>query len=135
MRGCFGVRVCPKRADRQQRERGVTVFIVEDDPGVGDALGLLLRSLGHDVCVYGDAESFLATGQPASGDTVIVDLVLPGISGADLVRRLQKTPSPPRIAVISGQPQGAIDNQLRGMDVQHLLRKPLSEESISSVLN
>lgn len=116
------------------RKRRVTVFIVEDDPGVGDALGLLLRSLGHDVRVYGDAESFLAAGGPQAADTVIVDLVLPGLSGAELVRELLKQPSPPRIAVISGQPQGAIDTQLRGLSVPHLLRKPLNAESLSHVL-
>lgn len=112
----------------------MTIHIVEDDPGVSDSLVLLLRNLGHEAIAYPDAEAFFRQEPPGSGDTIIVDLLLPGISGAKVIRWLQRLASPPQIIAISGQPQAAIDVQLRGMKIPHLLRKPLTEETITLVL-
>lgn len=112
----------------------MTIHVLEDDPGVSDALVLLLRNLGHDAVAYPDAEAFFRQEPPATVDTIIVDLLLPGISGARVIRWLQRLADPPQIIAISGQPQSAIESQLRGMKISHLLRKPLTEETLTLVL-
>lgn len=113
----------------------MTIHIVEDDPGVSDSLVLLLRSLGHQAVAYADAETFFRQEPPSAADTIMIDLMLPGISGAKVIRWLQRLASPPRIIAISGQPQSAIEAQLRGMAMPRLLRKPLTEETITHVLD
>ncbi|MCS0495495.1 response regulator [Ancylobacter mangrovi] len=112
----------------------VRVHVVEDDAGVSDSLSLILQNLGHEVILYPDAEGLLRTTPPAGADTVIVDLSLPGISGGQLIRWLQKLASPPVLVVITGQSQGAIDHQLRGVSPVRVLRKPLNAESLLHVL-
>lgn len=112
----------------------VTIHIVEDDPGVSDSLVLLLRSLGHHAIAYPDAETFFRQEPPGAGDTIIIDLLLPGISGAKVIRWLQRLANPPTIIAISGQPQSAIEAQLRGMTMPRLLRKPLTEDVITQEL-
>ena len=116
------------------RNIAVTIHIVEDDPGVSDSLMVLLSNMGHDTIAYPDAESFFRNAPPASGDTIIVDLLLPGISGVGVIRWLQELKAPPRIVAITGQPQGAIENQLRGLSVPDVVRKPLSETSIARLV-
>jgi len=112
----------------------VTIHIVEDDPGVGDSLAMLLREIGHQVEVYPDAESFFEHTPPGPQDTVIVDLVLPGVSGVQLIRWLARLATPPRLIAISGQSRRAIDD-LFGNDLPPvLLRKPLTEESLVALL-
>jgi DNA-binding response OmpR family regulator len=111
------------------------IHILEDDPAVRDSLELLLRNMGHCVACYGDGESLLRAARPRPDDTVIVDLELPGITGAEVIVALQRLERPPRIIAMSGQPAAAIRKQLRGIDVPHLLRKPLNADEVAACLD
>lgn len=111
-----------------------TVHIVEDDPGVSDSLRFLLLALGHDVVSHLDAESFFECSPPTERDVVIVDLGLPGIGGAHVIRWLQQLTQRPRIIAISGQTQKVIEDELRGLPVVQLLRKPLSGTALVGIL-
>ncbi|MER2604688.1 MAG: response regulator [Siculibacillus sp.] len=111
-----------------------TIHIVEDDPGVSDSLRFLLQALGHDVVSHPDAESFFESAPPGGEDVVIVDLGLPGIGGAHVIRWLQQMNPRPRIIAITGQPQKVIEDELRGLPVVSVLRKPLSGDVLVSLL-
>jgi FixJ family two-component response regulator len=108
----------------------VAVYILEDDPGVRDSLRFLLEALGHVVFAFPDAETFFRAEPPIESDTMIIDLGLPGVGGADVVRWLQAQQARPKIICISGQSQKSIDEQLRGLGATELLRKPLSSDVI-----
>jgi FixJ family two-component response regulator len=112
----------------------VTIHIVEDDPAVRDSLAVLLENMGHQVACYTDGETFLRAAQPLAGDSIIIDLEQPGISGPEVIRRLHQHDQPPRIIVISGQPEAAIRRELSGIAVPHLLRKPLTVEDLAACL-
>jgi len=111
-----------------------TIHIVEDDPGVSDSLRFLLQALGHDVVSHPDAESFFESSPPGGRDVIIVDLGLPGIAGSHVIRWLLKLDPRPRIIAITGQAQKVIEDELRGLPVVELLRKPLSGEALVSLL-
>jgi len=125
--------VCLPRGGRT-KGNPVTVHIIEDDPGVGDSLALLLGQIGHEVRVYPDAESFFEASPPTAHDTVIVDLGLPGLSGVQLIRWLNGLRIPPKVIAITGQPHRAIMEMLEGERPAILLRKPLNEEALVSHL-
>ena len=110
------------------------VHVVEDDEGVSDSLGIILGNLGHDVVSHRNAESLFAGAPPIAADAVIVDLSLPGITGAQAVRWLLQLATPPHVVVITGQSQSAIDHQLRGLGPTQLMRKPLNFDAISMAL-
>lgn len=110
------------------------VHVVEDDAGVSDSLALILDNIGHQVVSYPDAESLFKVEPPGGEEAVIVDLSLPGIPGAQLVRWLLQLAAPPRVVVITGQSQSAIDHQLRGLSPSWLVRKPLDIDAITRVL-
>ncbi|HEY9214121.1 MAG TPA: response regulator [Ancylobacter sp.] len=107
---------------------------MEDDEGVSDSLGIILRNLGHDVVSHRNAESLFAGAPPVAADVVIVDLSLPGIPGGQVVRWLQQLAASPRVVVITGQSQSAIDHQLRGLAPIRLMRKPLDLDAITRAL-
>ncbi|MFD2182412.1 response regulator [Rhodoplanes azumiensis] len=115
----------------------MAVHVVEDDPGVSDSLAILLEHLGFEVVCHADAEDFFRAGPPAGQDIVFVDLILPGISGAELIRWLNGLKEPPRIVAMSGQSQNTIDLQLRGLEgvgAMSIIRKPLSHGAITQQL-
>lgn len=101
---------------------------------MSDSLGLILANLGYEVVSYPDAESLFRASPPAGRDTVIVDLSLPGISGGQVVRWLLKLAEPPRVVVISGQSQSAIDHQLRGLPSVGVVRKPLDVDTLARAM-
>jgi FixJ family two-component response regulator len=102
----------------------VAFLIVEDDSAVADALGALLAGAGHDTRVYSSAERLFDSGPPTGADTVIVDLGLPGVSGAALLRWLTALADPPKIVVISGKSSSVIERETQDITRLQVLRKP-----------
>ncbi len=110
------------------------VHVLEDDPGVADSLRFVLQAHGLDVVLHPDAESFFEAQPPGADDAVIVDLGLPGIGGAQVIRWLARLSPTPRIVAITGQTQKAIDGELRDLPPIRLLRKPLSGAALDALL-
>ena len=65
------------------------ILLVDDDPGIREVVGYSLRSEGFEVETATDGESALARAIEEPYDLVILDLMLPGISGTDVCRRLR----------------------------------------------
>lgn len=64
------------------------VFVIDDDPEVRAAYASLLRSVGHRVTGYANAEAFLAGDRPDCPACLILDVRLPGKSGLEFQREL-----------------------------------------------
>lgn len=69
---------------------GVVVHLVDDDPGVRNALAGSLQRLGHPVRAHASAEEFLAAYDPSSADCLVLDVALPGMNGLDLLTELAR---------------------------------------------
>lgn len=67
-----------------------TVFVVEDDEAVGEALDSLLRSAGYSVKLFRSAREFLVERSTNDIGCLILDVQLPDVSGLDLHQRLIK---------------------------------------------
>jgi FixJ family two-component response regulator len=67
-----------------------TVFVVEDDSAVREALDSLLRSAGFQVRLFSSANEFLLGRSPDDYGCLILDVRLPGASGLDLQQELVK---------------------------------------------
>jgi FixJ family two-component response regulator len=67
-------------------EQPPTVMVIDDDPGVRDSLGKLLRSAGFRVSLFGSVSEFLAADCPESPACMVLDVRLPGQSGLELMK-------------------------------------------------
>lgn len=67
---------------------GYTIYIIEDDLSVRDALGLSLGLHGHAVALYADAESFLEAYRPEWRGCLLIDIRMPGMDGLTLQKHL-----------------------------------------------
>lgn len=67
---------------------GYTVYIVEDDQSVRDALGLLLGLRGYPVALYADSLSFLQAYRPDWCGCLLIDIRMPGMDGLTLQKHL-----------------------------------------------
>jgi FixJ family two-component response regulator len=67
-----------------------TVFVVDDDPSVADAIRLLLRSVGLPSEAFGSGKDFLESYDPERPGCLVLDVRMPGMSGLDLQARLKE---------------------------------------------
>ncbi|MET8799752.1 response regulator transcription factor [Nocardia sp. NPDC004568] len=76
-----------------------SVLIVEDEESLADPLAFLLRKEGFEVTVVGDGPSALAEFDRSGADIVLLDLMLPGMSGTDVCKQLRTRSGVPVIMV------------------------------------
>jgi FixJ family two-component response regulator len=65
-----------------------TVYLVDDDPGVLNALSRLLRTGGYDVKAYSSPQLFLEEHDVAVPGCAVLDVSMPGLDGLELQRVL-----------------------------------------------
>jgi two-component system response regulator RegX3 len=73
------------------------ILVVEDEESYSDPLSYLLRREGYDVVVAETGPAALAQFESNGADLVLLDLMLPGLSGVDVCRRLRQRSSVPVI--------------------------------------
>jgi two-component system, OmpR family, response regulator MtrA len=67
-----------------------TVLLVEDDPAARQGLELALRRLGYGVRAARTGEAALRDFRDAAADVVVLDVMLPGLDGFEVCRRLRR---------------------------------------------
>jgi len=75
-------------AEKQSNENDSVIFIVDDDASVRDALAVLLTSAGFRTETYASCEDFLEAYSAGQRGCLILDMMLPQMSGLDLQKRL-----------------------------------------------
>ena len=75
------------------------VLVVEDEESYSDALAYLLRREGYDVEIAEDGPAALAERRQRGADIVLLDLMLPGMPGTEVCRRIRQLSNVPVIMV------------------------------------
>ena len=114
---------------------GYAVFVVEDDPSVRDALGLLLGLQGYPVVMFGDAESFLAARRPDWRGCLLVDIRMPGMDGLSLQRHLRESECLMPVIVMTGHGDVESARQAFRSDAIDFLEKPLDHERLAAAID
>jgi DNA-binding response OmpR family regulator len=102
------------------------VLVVDDEPGVRRALQRGLSAEGMDVMVAGDGNSALEIGRTGAYDLILLDIMLPGLSGYRVLQRLRAEGVRTPVLLVSAK-DGEID-QADGLDLgaDGYLVKPFS---------
>jgi FixJ family two-component response regulator len=105
-----------------------TVFIVDDDSAVRDALGLMLSLNGYRTSVFADAEAFLRIFSPDLYGCMLLDIRMPGIDGLALQKLLLERGSNLPVLVITGHGDVHSARAAFRSHAVDFLEKPLQEE-------
>ncbi|QTV80022.1 response regulator transcription factor [Microbacterium sp. NIBRBAC000506063] len=73
------------------------ILLVEDEPDLADPLAYLLRREGYDVEIAEDGPTALAAFRDRGADVVLLDLMLPGMSGTEVCRQIRSSSTVPII--------------------------------------
>lgn len=116
-------------------EGNPTVFIVDDDASVRDALKRLLRSVGLRCELFGLAQEFLRYRRPDLPSCLVLDVRLPGTSGLDLQRQLADAGI--QIPIIFITAHGDIPMSVRAMKAGavEFLPKPFRDQDLLEAIH
>ena len=105
------------------------VLVVDDDETVREVVVSYLRAGGHDVTEAGDGEAALTAMRRRRADIVVLDLMLPGIGGIEVCRRLRDLTEVPIIMLTA---LGAENDRLAGlrMGADDYVTKPFSPREL-----
>ena len=106
------------------------IAVVDDEPDVRAAIGLLLKSVGHQVQVFNSAQEYLDQYDPEQPGCLILDVRMPGISGLELQEQLNRLDYHPPIVMVSGH--GEIPMAVRAIKSGAIdfLQKPFSDQQL-----
>ena len=107
-----------------------TVFIVDDDAAVRDALSLFLSLRGFPTAVFACAEDFLRALEPQWRGVVIADIRMPGMSGLEMQEALAQHPARLPVVVITGHGDLAAARQAFRFNAVDFLEKPFDHEQL-----
>ena len=112
------------------------IWCVEDDDSIRDIEMYALQSAGYETRGFEDGESFRTALQKEQPDLVLLDLMLPGVDGMELLTGMRSSPTQKNIPVIITTAKGNEYDRVKGLDqgADYYLVKPFGVmELISTV--
>jgi two-component system response regulator FixJ len=107
-----------------------TIFIVDDDPSIRDALSLLFSLHGHPTALFACAEDFLRAVDPRWRGVVIADIRMGGMSGLELQEVLAQHPARLPVIVITAHADIAAARQAFKLEAIDFLEKPFDHDQL-----
>src|SRR5437764_4965993 len=105
-------------------------MVIDDDPGVRDSLGKLLRSTEFRVSLFGSVSEFLAADRPEGPACLVLDVRLPGQSGLELQRELADAKRQLPIIFITGHGDIPMSVQAMKGGAIEFLTKPFRDQDL-----
>jgi FixJ family two-component response regulator len=107
-----------------------TVFVVDDDEDMRQALDNLLRSVGHEVRLFGSTSEFLQKAPADASGCLVLDVRLPGVSGLEFQNQLARANAHIPIIFMTGH--GDIPMSVRAMKAGAIdfLTKPFRDQDM-----
>ncbi len=108
-----------------------TVLIVEDDPHVVELVSLYLGQDGHRVLTAGDGQEGLRLARESHPDLIVLDLMLPALSGLEVCRLVREESSVPIIMLTARVEE---EDRLAGLDLgaDDYVSKPFSPRELAA---
>jgi FixJ family two-component response regulator len=104
--------------------------VVDDDESVRESLPDLLRQSGFAAEAFPSAEAFLASDVLSDTSCLLLDIVMPGMSGPDLQRELIRRQQEIPVVFITGHGHGSVRPRLLAGGAVEWLVKPFSEAAL-----
>ncbi|WP_425398050.1 sigma-54-dependent transcriptional regulator [Aeoliella sp.] len=115
-------------------DQKLDLLLVDDDAELRDAMQAYFSSLGHRVAAADCGESALGTLASHSFTVAVVDMVMPGMSGLDLLARMKEETPECEVILLTGQ--GTIERAVEAMKLgaYDFLTKPVRMKQLETVV-
>jgi two-component system, OmpR family, response regulator len=100
---------------QRQKVQRVRVLVVEDDPGLGSLIKIFLEAAHHQVDIAEDGLEGLELALKTTYDVIVMDIVLPGMSGLEVLQRLRELEVDTPILILSGKSR--VGDRVAGLEL------------------
>ena len=110
------------------------VAVVDDDESVRESLPDLLREGGYAAVAFASAEAFLDAGDPVRTRCLVLDIAMPGMSGPELQRELQRRGQAIPVVFITANADDSVRPRLLAQGAVDCLFKPFSDTALLAAI-
>ena len=121
-------------SETQRPPSHADVLLVEDDPDLRDAMAWLFEDEGIPLRLANGGEQALAQVAAAMPGLVLLDLTMPGLQPADLVRRLRSAPHTARIPIVVLSAARDVAARARELGADGAVAKPYDVDDLIRVV-
>ena len=114
---------------------GPTVFVIDDQKAVRDALREMLSVFGFSVETYESADSFLAAVSDPEVGCIVADVRMPGTDGIELVRELARRKVRLPVVLISGHADVPMAVAGIKAGAEDFIEKPIDDAQLVAAIN
>ncbi len=114
--------------------QGAAVLVVDDDETVLESMAAVLRTAGHTVQTLQDAERAVDMVRRGRFDVVLCDLIMPGISGVDLVEQIRQVSQDTPVVLMSGYSTPELTRRALTSGAADVLSKPLTPATMLTIV-
>ncbi len=111
-----------------------TVHVVDDDEAMRHSLAFLLETAGHEVRTYASAIEFLEAVPGMERGCIVTDVRMPGLSGLELVERLNAMKVTDPVIVITGHADVPLAVNAMKAGVSDFIEKPFAQDLLLSAI-
>ena len=112
------------------RDNANIVAVIDDDNDVGDVLGGLLETMGHQVETFRSGTDFLATADFDRLACLVVDQNMPLMTGLEMIEQLSKKGVNIPALLITGVHDPEVERKAASLGVMTVLEKPMSHHEL-----
>ena len=112
----------------------VVVSVIDDDESVRESIPALLRTFGFIERAFDSAEAFLASDIIEATRCLVLDVVMPGMSGPELVEQLKQHPRPIPVIFVTALDHGDSCDRLVALGAVACLHKPFEPLALVDAL-
>jgi CheY-like chemotaxis protein len=109
------------------------ILLIDDDPNVREVLLHLLASFGYDVHAAHDPSSGLTRFKEGGWDLVLVDVVMPAMSGWEVVERIRQYAPTTAVVLMTGMNQPTVMQRARDWRLPVIV-KPFRADAIRAIV-
>lgn len=113
----------------------INLLIAEDEKNLGLVLQKEMSRLGHDVTLVHDAEAAIKAARESEFDVALLDIMMPGRSGLEVLRELRQQEQPPEVLMMTGHATVETALQAMKLGAYDYLTKPCHIRELEAIIN
>jgi CheY-like chemotaxis protein len=107
------------------------VLVVDDEPSICEGVESVLTRAGYEVKKAFSGEEAIVMNQQEEFDLILMDLIMPGMDGADTCAEIRRLRPKAKVVAISGSPAGSrVEKFIRSGGIEVFLYKPFGKEEL-----
>jgi two-component system response regulator AtoC len=113
----------------------IRLLIAEDEKNLSMVLQREMERYGHQVTLVNDAEAAIAAAREAEFDVALLDIMMPGRSGLEVLRELRQQEQPPEVLMMTGHATVETALQAMKLGAYDYLTKPCHIRELEAIIN